>query len=200
MTARHHTQAKVDRRVGRTRNRLALALRELIQQRTLDDITVQDVLDRAGVGRSTFYSHFRNKADLFLSDLDEFLAGVANHLCRSREASQRLLPVRELFTHVGEMRPLYAALSRSLRLSDFDEMAREHFARGIDERLRQLPRARGLGTLQRKALAHALAGSVVAQLDWWLRSGRKLSPEAMDRLFHQLAWSGIAGEPANVKR
>ena len=71
-------QKKEDRRVRRTRDKLGDALVELLVQKSFDEITVQDVLDRAGVSRSTFYSHFSDKNDLFFSDSDEFLEGDGN--------------------------------------------------------------------------------------------------------------------------
>src|SRR5580700_5991169 len=59
---------KTDRRVRRTRDALGDALMKLMHEKPFRDIKVQHVLDRAGVGRSTFYTHFRDKDDLFLSD------------------------------------------------------------------------------------------------------------------------------------
>jgi len=64
---------KIDARVRKTRDALGDALVELMQQRPFDSITVQDVLDRANVGRSTFYSHYSDKDDLLMSDADEFM-------------------------------------------------------------------------------------------------------------------------------
>jgi AcrR family transcriptional regulator len=58
---------KPDRRIRRTCERLGSALVALIQERPIDDVTVQEVLDRAAVGRSTFYLHYRDKDDLLLS-------------------------------------------------------------------------------------------------------------------------------------
>jgi AcrR family transcriptional regulator len=64
---------KVDERIRRTRNRLGNALVALILEKPIDKLTVQEVLGRAGVGRSTFYLHFRDKNNLFLSVLEEGL-------------------------------------------------------------------------------------------------------------------------------
>jgi AcrR family transcriptional regulator len=55
---------KPDERTRRTHERLGSALVDLIQEKPIDDVTVQEVLDRASVGRSTFYLHFRDKNDL----------------------------------------------------------------------------------------------------------------------------------------
>ena len=55
-----------DRRTRRTRHKVSGALVDLIKEKRFDDITVQNLIDRAGVGRSTFYTHFRDKEDAFV--------------------------------------------------------------------------------------------------------------------------------------
>ena len=60
---------KPDARASRTRNRLGMAFLELIHERPIENVTVQDVLDRASAGRSTFDLHFRDKNHLLLSQL-----------------------------------------------------------------------------------------------------------------------------------
>ena len=184
-------RVKVDSRVRRTRDRLAAALRQLMQQKTLHEITVQDVLNEAGVSRSAFYAHFSSTQDLLLTDMDEFLEMVATQLC-GMEQSERIVPVGEFFSHVGEAEQIRAALVRSDRLSDFFDLAREHFARGIGRRLREIRCARELPKVEREALAHALAGALMSHLDWWLRQRKRLPAEQMDRKFHALAWAAVA--------
>ena len=60
-----------DRRVQRTRTLLTRALMELIVEKGYQAITVQDIIDRANLGRSTFYAHFLDKEDLLMSGLEE---------------------------------------------------------------------------------------------------------------------------------
>jgi AcrR family transcriptional regulator len=153
---------------------------------------VQEVLDRAGVSRTTFYSHYRDKDDLFMSDVDEFLEGAAASLTRRGEASDRVAPVEEFFAHVAEARKLYNALLASDRLDDFMNLARAHFARGIERHLADCGRARGIDTASRAALSHALAGAVLSLLSWWIDRGMKVPPSEMDDLFHRMVWSGVA--------
>ena len=129
---------RVDRRVGRTRARLGQALRKLMEQRPLEKISVQDVVELAGVSRSAFYAHYDDKVDLLLSDMDEFLERMAMLLVVRNEQSNRIAPVHEFFAHVGEAEEIRGALARSERLQDFFDLAVEHFARGIELRLRQL--------------------------------------------------------------
>ena len=64
---------KPDERARRTRDRLGSAFVALIHEKPIENVTVQDVLNRAKVGRSTFYLHFRDKNDLLLSQLEVFL-------------------------------------------------------------------------------------------------------------------------------
>ncbi len=182
---------KQDRRVGRTRHRLVTTLRQLFQEKPLTAITVQDVLDHSGVSRSTFYAHFDDIEDLFLTDVDEFLERVATGLTRAGDKSERLAPVREFFTHVGDARQMRLALARSDRLLDFFELARAHFARGIESRLAEMARSKLLPATERAVLAHALAGALIAQLEWWNHHRTKISAERMDGWFHRLAWASI---------
>src|SRR5260370_17924001 len=68
-----------DRRVQRTKKLLHKALMSLILEKKYESITVQEILDRADVGRSTFYMHFRDKDELLFSGfqyLQSFLESV----------------------------------------------------------------------------------------------------------------------------
>src|SRR5277367_642601 len=126
---------KTDRRVLRTRDTLGDALVELMQEKTFDEITVQEVLDRAGVGRSTFYAHYRDKDDLFLSDVEDFFGMMGKLLTRYSVSPERVAPVAELFAHIAEAREFYLALVASGKVEDVLELGRGIFARSIEERL-----------------------------------------------------------------
>jgi AcrR family transcriptional regulator len=184
---------KVDQRVRRTRDRLGDALMELLVEKPFDAITVQHVLERAGVSRSTFYTHYRDKNDLFLSDVEEFFESLATALSHFGDRSERVAPVRELFAHIGEARPFYNALVESGRIPDVMELGLGHFARGIARRLNEIPRARMIPPDRRGAIAHGLAGSLFSLLTWWIQHGMSLSPDEMDKLFHRLVWTGADG-------
>lgn len=69
-----------DLRIRRTRARLGAALIALIEEKAMDEVTVREVLERAQVGRSTFYVHYEDKDDLFLSQLEEGLQMWSNRL------------------------------------------------------------------------------------------------------------------------
>jgi AcrR family transcriptional regulator len=188
--AKSDNRRTVDRRVRRTRDSLGDALVALIQERKFEDITVQDVLDRAGVGRSTFYVHYRDKEDLFLSDVEEFLELISNGIKRHAPNSKRLLPVQEFFTHLQDVREFYFALVKSGKAKEVETLGRGIFARSIEERL--LSAGVKMDDAQRSAHAHALAGSFFSLLEWWIDKGMKEDPRRMDEIFHRMAWSGLA--------
>jgi len=182
---------KPDRRIRRTCERLGSALVALIQERPIDDVTVQDVLDRASVGRSTFYLHYSDKDDLLLSQLEQFLEMMSTALSTRKEESHRVVPVAELFAHIGSQKKVYRALADSDRLNDFFDLAQGYFARGIEQRLKESKRLSNLPQPELGARASALAGSMLSLLRWWLDRGAKESPHAMDELFHQMVWKGL---------
>jgi AcrR family transcriptional regulator len=185
-----------DRRVRRTRDRLGDAMMALLVEKPFDDITVQNVLDRAEVSRSTFYTHYRDKNDLFLSDGEEFFEAMATALSRHGDKSERVAPIQELFAHIAEVRPFYDALIASGRSQDLLELGQGHFARGIEQRFNEIPRARKIAADTRSAVAHSLAGSLFSLLAWWIRHDMSPSAEEMDKLFHRLVWTGSDGAGA----
>jgi AcrR family transcriptional regulator len=189
--AKPKTKPKMDRRALRTRDALGDALIELMQERPFKSITVQDVLDRAEVGRSTFYTHYRDKDDLFLSDVEDFWEMISSMLERSGEDSKRVAPVRELFSHVAEAKVFREALVTSGKVHDVMELGQGQFARAIEQRLVKLNAAQGAKPGQFVAAAHALAGALFALLGWWIDRGMPVSAAEMDDTFHRLVWTGV---------
>ena len=183
---------KTDARVRRTRDALGDALVALMQEKPFDTITIQDVLDRAHVSRSTFYSHYSDKDDLLLSDAEEFFESISTALSAHGDKSDRVFPVQEFFTHLADVQPFYKALVKSGKFQENMELARGHFARGIERRLSELPRARSITAGERSAIAFTHAGALLSLLTWWLDRGMREPPEKMDELFHRMVWNGVS--------
>jgi AcrR family transcriptional regulator len=168
-----------------------------MHEKPFEAITVQQVLDRAHIGRATFYTHYSDKNDLFLSDVEDFFEGMAFLLARRGEVSNRVAPVQEFFAHVAEWHEFHAALVASGKIRDVWELAGGYFARAIEQRLSALPSARAITSPRRTALAHAFSGALLSLLSWWLDSGMPASPAQMDDLYHQMVWSGLSAPAAN---
>lgn len=190
--ARHDKRRrKPDERARRTRARLGSAFVALIHEKPIGDVTVQDVLNRAAVGRSTFYLHFRDKNDLLLSQLEVFLETMSTWLSVRKEISRRVVPVAEMFEHIENQKELYRILADAGRLNDFFDLAQGYFARGIEDRLRQSKHLPKIPQGELAARACALAGSLLSLLRWWLDRGAKEPPREMDELFHRMVWNGL---------
>jgi Bacterial regulatory proteins, tetR family len=86
LACENEQRRKPDQRIERTRERLGNAYVALIHEKPIEDVTVQDVLERASVGRSTFYLHFRDKNDLLLSQLEKFLEMMSTSLSMRRKS------------------------------------------------------------------------------------------------------------------
>jgi AcrR family transcriptional regulator len=182
---------KIDRRVRATRDNLGDALIALMHEKPFETITVQHVLDRAKVSRSTFYAHYSDKNDLFLSDVEDFFEMFSTALIRRNDTSNRVAPVEEFFSHIADMRQFIASMTASEKIRDAMALGQGHFARAIDQRLATLPATRQLSPTRRSALAHASAGSLFSLLNWWIHHGGSATPAQMDALYHQTLWSGI---------
>jgi AcrR family transcriptional regulator len=185
------TKKKTDARVRRTRDALGDALVALMQEKPFESITVQDVLDRAKVGRSTFYSHFSDKDDLLMSDADEFFESISMMLSVRGDTSERVFPVKEFFNHIIEAQQFLNALMSSGKFHDNMELARGQFARGIERRLSELPQGHGIPAHERPAIAIAHAGALLSLLTWWIDRGMQQTPAEMDQLFHKMVWKGV---------
>lgn len=186
------SEKKIDARVRRTRDALGDALIALMQEKPFDTITVQEVLDRAHVSRSTFYSHYSDKDDLLMSDADDFFEAISMALSAHADKSDRVFPVQEFFSHLSDVQPFFKALIKSGKYQENMELARGHFARGIERRLSELPRAKSIPEAQLSAIAFTHAGALLSLLTWWLDRGMRETPAEMDELFHRMVWNGVS--------
>ena len=185
--------AETDPRVERTTRALGHALIALVQERGFGDITVQDILDRAGVGRSTFYAHFRNKEDALHASYERMFAGFEALLARAGPRDGRLFPVTEFLEHVGGARRLVEALRRDGQLEDVWSLCTEHAARMIEARL---PASPGVATgivpaVPRPLVARMLAGALVEAMRWWFDHPGATPPAAVDAAFHEHARGAV---------
>jgi AcrR family transcriptional regulator len=183
---------KTDARVKRTRDALGDALIALMQEKPFETITVQDVLDRAHVSRSTFYTHYSDKDDLLMSDAEEFFEALSMALSTRGEKSDRVFPAREFFAHLAEAQVFFKALVKSGKFQENMDLARGHFARGIERRLSELPRGQSIPRPQLRAIAFAHAGALLSLLTWWIDRGMREAPAEMDELFHRIVWNGAS--------
>ena len=174
-----------DPRVARTTHALGSALIELIQERDYDDITVQQILDRAGVGRATFYAHYRNKDDALHWNYGRLFDVMESLVARRSPAGRRLFPVEEFVSHIAEARELTAALRRAGRLEEAWSQFAGHAAGIIERRLASWPEV--ASTIPQSLVAPMLGGALIEMIRWSHEHPSASTPREMDRAFHELA-------------
>ena len=178
-----------DRRVQRTLRSLDAALFELIQVKRYDKITVQDIIDKADVGRSTFYAHFETKDDLLLASMDKLTEDIDRHLADASGLTGPVLPVLGLFHHVSSHHALFAALFGTSGIDLVTKAAREMLAGRALATIRAREAAGQTHEIEAEVRAEFLAGALMAFVDWWTGAGLPLRPDEAARTFERLVAS-----------
>lgn len=180
-----------DRRIRRTRQTLQDALIELIPEKGYDAITVQDVLDRADVGRSTFYAHFQDKDDLLLSGFEHLKTLFENHLMNVSASSDDPWSLGlSMFQHAQEQRQLYKALAGKQGGNIALTHIQKYLYTSLHDHLKA-PLSKKKKGVPPEILAHYISSSFIALLTWWLDTDSKYSTEQMNNYFIQLVQPGI---------
>ena len=156
-----------DRRVRRTRALLQNALMSLMIEKGYESITVQDIIDRADVGRATFYAHFADKQSLLSSRLEDLRGRLLQEqratLMTVGNGAHALSFSRAMLEHASESLPLWRKLAG-------EESGAFVLAR-IHEMLAELVRndVAAMGCTQRgagrEALIQYLTGGFVDEID-----------------------------------
>jgi AcrR family transcriptional regulator len=190
-------QDKQDRRSQRTRQLVLSATLDLLFERRYDQITVQDILDRANIGRSTFYTHYFDKQDVLTSIVEQQIDLLSQQLAE-RGAGQALIPSLELFQHVQQNKQYFRAMLRGEAGATFWEAAQAAGSRVIEQALASSFSERSAPLVPLPVMARYLAGALLNLLKWWLETEAPYSPEQMDEMFQRLAlpgvWAVIGGE------
>lgn len=183
-------QDKRDRRSLRTRRLINTATLELLFERQYDAITVQDILDRASIGRSTFYTHYFDKEDVLTSIAEEMLEVFALHFAQ-RKAGTGIIPALEIFRHVQENNRYFQAMLRGRTGEVLWETAQTALSKTIIQALTADAAAGQSPIVPLPLVAQYLAGSFLNLLKWWLQAEMPYTPEQMETFFQQLALPGV---------
>jgi len=183
---------KADRRSERTRQLLNAALIELMLEQRYDEITVQDIIDRANIGRSTFYAHFLDKEDLLVSNFTRVLDMLNVHTQQRDAGEDRTTPsLTRFFQHVQEHHQLYKALVYGGGIERLFKKSHQYMRRNIEQHLAELIPTKQVPAAPLPLVADYLAGAILSMLTWWLDNNMPYSPEQMDVLFQQLVRPGV---------
>lgn len=185
-----------DRRVKRTRKTLQDALIALILEKGYEAITVQDVIDRANVGRSTFYAHFVDKEALLLSQFEHLQADFERHFAENTGDSADLLDFSAvMFQHAQRYRRVYQAVVGR----QSGQLMQRHLEKTLTARLKNRVDRLWVGDRRQavppELLTHHLVSAFMSLMIWWLDHDLPYPPERMAQIYRQLMRGGIDGGP-----
>lgn len=172
---------QVDRRVRRTKKSLEDALIALTLEKEYDEITMQEITDRADIGYRAFFRHYSDKDELLkdvlsttMMDLRELVAPPTPEILT--DPNFKAADFKEsvvLFRHVQEHCDLYRVLLRSERT--FVESVMAFAIQEMETNLGSLIEP----DISIEILANHMAWATLALVRWWLDSDTPYSPEVM---------------------
>jgi AcrR family transcriptional regulator len=188
------TSRKTDRRIVRTRRLLLDALMALIVEKGYQSVSIQDIVDRADVARTTFYLHFKDKQELLLTGITE----IYNELVTQHPDSQETEDVEKSFQlyandaadfqHVADHADFYRAMLSDKGAAEFIPAVMNYLETQVMRaHVLDLLLAQGLQPrIPLDLLAGYLAGAEIGMINSWLRNGMQHSPEELGRMTYNM--------------
>jgi len=180
----------IDRRVQRTRQLLHGSLMALIQETGFEGLSVQEIIDRANVGRATFYAHFDSKEDLLASGIENLRESLKQRQRQALSAGgsdERLFAFsRELFIHANEHRVVFRAMVgqrsgavvQQMLQKMLVDLVREEVKRTWAEKENEMPR---------EAVSQFIGSGLFGLLMWWGNGKMRMAVDDVDAVFRRLA-------------
>ena len=188
-------EKKVDRRIQRTQQLLRDALIELIVEKGYDDVSIQDITDRANVARTTFYLHYRDKEELLLKSMMEIYDDLVANMDKPT-LPNGLLPDGApaeivVFQHVEENADFYRVMLVKPGFAVFINRARHYLAEVFEQHINECFPGHTIPIQSIKTVVHREAGALIGLICWWLENGLQPSAHEMAHRFYQSGHSGI---------
>jgi AcrR family transcriptional regulator len=184
------------------------ALLALIKEKGFDSVSVEEITERANVGRATFYVHYDDKEDLLLDEFRKIasnrvqvLSEIPVSIWRSNKDSLELsdgrapvMPLLLVFEHAAQNAELYRILLRGDSSQRVGGQIREIIAESINAILQtrfasEPPPAPAEVPVD--LLAAYFSGALMGSLNWWLEQETSPQPEEMARMFQHLFFPGV---------
>jgi AcrR family transcriptional regulator len=189
------TKGAEDRRIQKTQNLLRGALVSLIAEKSYDSIVVKEILDRANVGRSTFYTHFRDKDDLLVSGIHDMLGPVPSPTRIPGKGQDWILwfslPVFEHHhRHAHAWGDRIGARGRAI----LHEHLRRVLTKIIADTMKKDSRSgrQSAPQIPPEVVSAYVASTFVLVLNWWLDKKMRLAPKEINDVFRRLTLPTLA--------
>ena len=179
----------MDRRQQKTRAAIFTAFSTLLAEKSYSKITVQEIIDIANVGRTTFYAHFETKDDLLKALCEELFGHIISSAmdCTHTHGlySDRNAP-ESVFCHL--LQHLQEGENNILELlsCESSEVFLRYFKDSLNELIQNqfVNQNRKNNTdIPQDFLINHISGSFVEMVLWWIKGQMKQTPEELDRYF-----------------
>ena len=178
---------KSDRRTQKTKYSIQEALFSLMQKKQYYRITIQNIIDKANVGRSTFYSHYSTKDELFLSCIQPMLEminiDIGKYIELGEASSQSVF---ELFEHIKQNNRVVRGLIKAENSSLFFEKIVTHFDSQAQKYLNRKIIRPDILKIPLPILTHHISTTLVGLVKWWSNNNMPYSSEKMCQFFQEL--------------
>lgn len=172
------SEVPVDRRIQRTKKLLLEALMHLIVERGYEAVTIQDIIDQANVGRSTFYSHYENKEQLLFSANQVLLT----HLSKKDPAKRETISDKiALVYKYAKSHPIVIKALLSVQGSPILQQAENIFRRIVEAEMARTLKPKSSKIFYEINVESATAG-LVRMLVTWLNADMPITEEKMAEL------------------
>ncbi len=189
-------EVKEDRRIQRTRELLRSAMVSLIREQGFEALTVQHIIDRANVGRSTFYAHFKSKEDLLTGSVEMMRSTLRRIQLRAASGSasprERMFAfAHELFAHAEQHRDVFAAMLGKRSGTVFQHHLHRMLADLVREDVDSSVSPKKRDIMRVEAVVQFVAGGLLGLLVSWQDKLARFSVDDMDALFRRMAITAV---------
>ncbi len=174
----------MDRRQLKTRSAIYSAFTVLLERKNYNSITVQDIIDEANIGRSTFYAHFGTKDELLQALCDEIFAHVFSetlHKEATHDFSRGAKDMGERITHILYHLQDSRAYIKSILNSESGELFMRYFKAHLRDEFEQALHGENPSVPQDYLLNHMVC-DFAESVRWWMLH-RKYTPEDISRFY-----------------
>ena len=177
-----------ERRRLQTRQQLIRATLDLVLEKGYGSVSVQDITDRADLGRGTFYIHFKDKDEVLWTAFQDLFSRLESeaHSQLDRDAPQaEYYGLLNIFRHADQNRDLYRVLFGSQGSAMLTSRAEDFLARVFRDDIRHSRPPEVDFHLPEEFEAQLLTGMISRLLHWWLEDAARYSAEQMATMTYQ---------------
>ena len=173
------TVTKIDRRILRTKEAINKAFLELFSEKELDQITINDIAERANVNRGTIYLHYTDKYDLLNKCIDDhlnkmFLSCLATD--SNHEQLDLISALKPAFTYFEENYLFFSSMLSNQRTFSFRERMLQNIVTSIQKKVGMLGINQGM---DQELITQFIASAFVGTVEWWVLNKMPHSPQFM---------------------